>query len=337
MRRDSIDFNLRTIDFTRKTRDQIMTDSILLIGKNGQVGTELLALLPRVGNLTAFDRQQFDLNDSELIRRAVRQVRPGIIVNAAAYTAVDRAEGESEVAYAVNATAPAVLAEEAKQLGSVLVHYSTDYVFDGSKRIPYEERDSTNPLSIYGKSKLAGEEAIRASGVVHLIFRISWVYATRGQNFLLTLLRLAAQREELRMVHDQFGSPNWARDIARATTSVLQSCLRGSSLSSSFEAVAGTYHMSTTGATTRFDFAGAILDELRRSSIVPEWASAAAGVRPLVLRRLIPITSAEFPTPATRPLYSVLSSARLSQVFGIQLPEWRSQLRSIFAESSTEI
>jgi dTDP-4-dehydrorhamnose reductase len=305
--------------------------SILLTGKNGQVGAELLSLLPRLGNLVALDRQQLDLCNPAEIRRIVRQVSPQIIVNAAAYTAVDKAEAEHTVAYAVNSEAPGVLAEEANKIGAALVHYSTDYIFDGSKHAPYDEDDSPNPLNVYGKSKLAGEIAIRQAGVAHLIFRTSWVYATSGQNFLLTLLRLGSQREELPMVRDQIGTPNWSRNIARTTMAALNDLCTKSDLLSSFEEISGTYHLSATGAASRFDFAQAICDELCLAPSVPPWVAIATGGRPFILRRILPITSAEFPTPATRPLYSVLSNKRLSGTFGIPSSEWRSQLHEIFA------
>jgi dTDP-4-dehydrorhamnose reductase len=304
--------------------------TILLVGKNGQVGAELSPLLPRFGNLVAPDRQQLDLCKPAGLRSVVRKVRPQIIVNAAAYTAVDKAEAEPQIAYAVNAEAPGILAEEAAKIGAVLMHFSTDYVFDGSKQTPYTESDLTNPLSVYGKSKLAGEEAIRQSGVLHLIFRISWVYSTRGQNFLLTLLRLGSEREELRMVHDQLGCPNSARDIARTTVSVLNGLYVDSNLFSSFEKVSGMYHMSAAGATTRFDFARAICDELNRAPTPLPWVETAQGGRPFILKRIIPIMSAEFPTPATRPLYSVLSSERFCRTFGIPSQEWRTQLHGTF-------
>ncbi len=306
--------------------------SILLTGKNGQVGAELESLLPQLGNLVALDRSQLDLCNPSAIRQLVRQVHPRIIVNAAAYTAVDKAETEDKVVHAINADAPAILAEEAVKIGAVLVHYSTDYVFDGLKQDPYEENDSTNPLNVYGKTKLAGEIAIRQSGVPHLIFRISWVYATRGQNFLLTLLRLASQHKELRMVRDQTGTPNWSREIARATTSVLNNVSRESDLLSSLEKVSGTYHMTAPGATTRFEFAQVVCDELSRAGASAPWVSAATGGRPLMVQRIYPITSAEYPTPATRPLYSVLSSERLFHTFGVRLPEWRVQFHNAFCE-----
>lgn len=310
--------------------------AILLTGKNGQVGADLELLLPQLGSLAALDRRQLDLVNPSEIRRVVRWVHPRIIVNAAAYTAVDKAETEEKVAHAVNADAPAILAEEASKIGAVLVHYSTDYVFDGLKQAPYKESDPTNPLNVYGRTKLAGEIAIRRSGVPHLIFRISWVYATRGQNFLLTLLRLAAQHQELRMVRDQTGTPNWSREIARATVSVLHNISRESNLLSSLQKVTGTYHMTAPGATTRFEFAQAICDEASgTTAAAAPWVSAAMGGRPLIVRRIDPITSAEYPTPAARPLYSVLSSELLFHTFGVRLPEWRMQLHNAFANGHT--
>jgi dTDP-4-dehydrorhamnose reductase len=302
--------------------------SILLTGKNGQVGAELESLLPKLGNLVALGREQLDLSNAKEIRRIVQEVRPQIIVNAAAYTAVDKAETEEKLAHAVNADAPAILAEEARKIGAFLVHYSTDYVFDGSKQIPYVENDSTNPLSVYGRTKLDGEIAIRKSGVPHLIFRISWVYATRGQNFLLTILRLASQQKEFRMVCDQTGTPNWSAEIARATASVLHRLSQESDLMSSVEKVSGIYHMSAPGAATRYEFAQAICDELARVSAT--WITAATAGRPFIVERIVPITSAEYPTPAARPPYSVLSSEHLFRTFGVRLPEWREQLYKTF-------
>jgi len=304
--------------------------SVLLIGKKGQVGAELLSLLAQFGDIVALDRQDLDLCQRDEIRRIVHHVRPKLIVNAAAYTAVDKAETEHAIAYAVNADAPGILAQEACKIGAVLVHYSTDYIFDGAKQAPYLESDSTNPLNVYGKSKLAGELAIRQSGALHLIFRVSWVYATRGQNFLLAVLRLASQREELRMVRDQVGTPNRAEDIAQATAAVLTRLQRDSGFVSSFEKVSGTYHLSASGAASRFDFSQAISDEMS-SGLIPSWASAAMEGRPFVLKRLIPITTAEFPTPAVRPLYSALSNESFCQTFGIVLPDWRTQLHHTFS------
>ncbi len=198
-----------------------MKPKILLTGKGGQVGSELHCFLPTLGDLVAPDRRELDLLDPDSIRLVVRNIRPQLIVNAAAYTAVDAAESDKANARAVNAIAPAVLAEEAKKLDAAIVHYSTDYVFDGAKAAPYEEMDPANPISVYGKTKLAGEQAIRNTGVPHLIFRTAWVYATRGRNFLLTILRLATEKVDLRIVRDQIGAPTWSLEIAAATTKIV--------------------------------------------------------------------------------------------------------------------
>ena len=202
-----------------------MKPRILLTGKNGQVGHDLHNLLPRLGEVVAFDRQQLDLSHSG--RNSPRDSRnsPDLIVNAAAYTAVDQAEKEEALARAINADAPAIIAEEAKRIGAAVVHYSTDYVFDGTKNSPYDENDRPNPLNVYGKTKLAGEQAIRESGAHHLIFRTAWVYSTRGKNFLRTILRLATERDEIRIVNDQTGAPTWSREIASASVQVLQRIL----------------------------------------------------------------------------------------------------------------
>ena len=194
---------------------------ILLTGKNGQVGAELAAFLPRLGEVVSFERHELELSKPDQNRRAIREVQPNAIVNAAAHTAVDRAETDERQARIINVDAPAVMAEEAKKIGAVLVHYSTDYVFDGSQERPYDETDPPNPINVCGQTKFAGEEAIRAVGVPHLIFRTAWVYGTRGRNFLLTILRLATEREELKIVGDQFGAPTWSREIARVTVSAL--------------------------------------------------------------------------------------------------------------------
>ena len=310
-----------------------MAPTILLTGKNGQIGAELCRLLPTLGNLVSFGRHELDLSKPDSIRDAVRHLRPQLIVNAAAYTQVDQAEKEEPAAYAVNAEAPALLAEEAGKLGAVLVHYSTDYVFDGSKNSPYDEADSPNPLNAYGRTKLAGEQAIRASGVAHFIFRTSWVYAPRGRNFLLTILRLSTERDELRVVSDQRGAPTSSREIAAATLRVLASLAARGWQPDSFSAVAGTYHMTAAGETSWHQFAEAILEERSRVSSDVPWLAAATGNLPLLTRRVVPISTAEYPTPARRPAYSVLSNARLQQTFGFQLPHWRDQLHSIFLPS----
>src|SRR5713226_185535 len=238
-----------------------MKPVILLTGKSGQVGAELLRLLPQVGEVVAFGHDQLDLSNPSDIRRTVREVRPQLIVNAAAYTAVDQAETDETTAQAVNAQAPGLLAEEAKKIGAALIHYSTDYVFDGTKKAPYDEIDSVNPINIYGKTKFAGEQAIRGSGLAHLIFRTTWVYATRGRNFLLTILRLATEREELRIVSDQVGAPTCASDVAAATTRVLTNLCERNNGSFVFSEIGGIYHMSAVGQTTWYDLAETILEK----------------------------------------------------------------------------
>lgn len=305
---------------------------ILLTGKNGQIGFELKKILPRLGELIALDREDLDLSDSSETRRMVQELRPRLIVNAAAYTAVDQAETDQHAARALNAEAPAVLAEAARKVGAALVHFSTDYVFDGLKNSPYIEDDPTNPLSVYGKTKLAGEEAIRQIGVLHLIFRTAWVYGTRGRNFLLTILRLASQREELRIVGDQIGAPTWCREIAQATASILQNLSDASPSAMSLSDLSGTYHMTAAGSTTWFDFARAILDEGARTSPYVPWFADATSGRPLTIQRIVPITTAEYPTPAQRPAYSVLSNERLFRTFHVRLPDWRTQLHSAFSD-----
>jgi dTDP-4-dehydrorhamnose reductase len=279
---------------------------ILLTGSNGQVGYELERSLQGLGEVVAVDRARLDLSNLDQVRSVIRAVRPGLIVNPAAYTAVDKAESEPELAYRINAEAPGVMAQEAKALGAALVHYSTDYVFDGSQPAARVENDPTGPLNVYGASKLAGEQAIAASGVPHLIFRTSWVYGMRGKNFLLTMLRLGKERDELRVVADQHGAPTWSRTIADTTALILAQARAGGE--GWWSANSGIYNLSSQGQTTWFEFTQAILDE--------------AGIECKVL----PISSAEYPTPARRPQYSVLSSERLIARFG-HLPHWKDALR----------
>ena len=305
---------------------------ILLTGKNGQIGFELKKILPRLGRLIAVDREDVDLTDSSETRRMVQELRPRLIVNAAAYTAVDQAETDQHAARALNAEAPAVLAEAAKKVGAALVHFSTDYIFDGLKKSPYVEDDSPNPLSVHGRTKLAGEEAIRQIGVPHLIFRTAWVYGTRGRNFLLTILRLASQREELRIVADQTGTPTWCREVAQAITSILLNLSHASSSTISLSDLSGTYHVTAAGSTTWFDFARAILDEGACISLDVPWFAAATSGRALSIQRIVPITTAEYPTPAQRPAYSVLSNERLFRTFHVRLPDWRTQMHSGFSD-----
>jgi len=307
-----------------------MNLKILLTGKNGQIGHELSRLLPELGDVVAFDLEDLDLLNLEEIRRAMRGVRPNLIVNAAAYTAVDQAETDRAAALAINAEAPAVMAEEAKKIGASLVHFSTDYVYDGSKSVPYEEGDPPNPLSYYGKTKLAGDLAIQNSGVPHLIIRTAWVYATRGKNFLRTILRLATQREELRIVRDQTGAPTWSREIARATTEVLAQLMQHGDISAALSRDGGIYHMTAAGETNWYELTLAILEEAACMPPTAPWFRAATGGMPLITRQVVPITTSEYPTPACRPAYSVLSNSRLKQKFRLEIPSWRTQLRSAF-------
>jgi dTDP-4-dehydrorhamnose reductase len=308
-----------------------MKPAILLIGTNGQVGRELNIMLPRVGEVTALDRQRLDLTQPEEIRRAIRTFHPAFIINAAAYTAVDKAESEESVARAINAEAPGVMAEEAKKIGATLIHYSTDYVFDGAKTTPYAEDDPTNPKNAYGRTKLEGERAIQASGARYLIFRTAWVYATEGRNFLLTILRLATQREEIKIVRDQIGAPTLNSEIAAATTNILARISSAEGGLRSSPDVSGIYHMTAGGETTWYDFTNAILEEAAKTPESAHWFAAATSGLPFIVRRVIPITADEYPTPARRPAYSVLSNARLNRTFSLQLPDWRKQLQSVFA------
>jgi dTDP-4-dehydrorhamnose reductase len=309
-----------------------MKPTILLIGTNGQVGRELNSRLPRIAEVTPLDRQRLDLTQPEEIRRAIRALHPAFIVNAAAYTAVDKAESEEALARAINAEAPAVMAEEAKKIGASLIHFSTDYVFDGSKISPYVEDDPPNPQNVYGRTKLEGERAIQASGAAHLIFRTAWVYATEGRNFLLTILRLATQREELRIVRDQIGAPTLSSEIAAATTNILAQVRDNERRSFSLADLSGIYHMTAGGETSWYDFATSILEEAAASSAASPWFAAATSSLPLIARRVIPIATKEYPTQARRPAYSVLSNARLNRTFSLQLPDWRKQLHSVFAK-----
>ena len=308
-----------------------MSHKILLTGKNGQLGDDLRHALSRLGDVVATDRQQFDLSRPDEIRKKIRELQPTLIVNAAAYTAVDQAEKDEAAALAINSEAPAIMAEEAKKIGAALVHYSTDYVFDGSKKSPYDENDPPNPISVYGRTKLAGEQAVRDSGVDHLIFRTAWVYSTRGKNFLLTILRLATQREELRIVRDQIGAPTWSREIANATAKALEQICNPTDGTAAWSERSGTYHMTAGGETNWYEFSRAILQEAAQAPDSAAWFHAATNGMELLARRVLPITTAEYPTPARRPAYSVLSNSRLNRTFGIQLPDWRQQLQSAFS------
>jgi dTDP-4-dehydrorhamnose reductase len=288
---------------------------ILITGANGQVGRALQGALAPLGEIVALDRSELDLAHPDALRERVRAIAPDAIVNAAAYTAVDRAESEPELARAVNAIAPGVLAEEAQRLDAVLVHYSTDYVFDGTKADPYVESDPTNPLNTYGRTKLEGERAIGASGCRHLTLRTSWVYGTRGSNFLLTMLRLASEgRPSLRIVDDQIGAPTWCQEIATATAALL------ARRDVAAPGAAGLYHLTARGATSWFGFAQAIFasPELARLGLTPPALEA--------------IPSSAYPTPARRPANSRLDCGRLARNAGIELAPWDEALRRCMAE-----
>jgi dTDP-4-dehydrorhamnose reductase len=222
------------------------------------------------------------------------------------------------------------MAEEAKGIGAVLVHYSTDYVFDGLKTDPYKEDDPTNPINVYGKTKLAGEQGIQNVGGLYLIFRTAWVYGTRGKNFLLTVLRLATQREELRIVADQIGAPTWSREIAQATTKIITQEWERCQGASPFQERSGIYHMTAAGQSNWYEFANAIVEEVRNSPHVAGWLAAATGECPLIVKGISPIATADYLTPARRPAYSVLSNSRLTRTFAVQLSDWRPALRAAF-------
>lgn len=266
---------------------------ILLTGRNGQVGWELARLLEQDAEITAYDHAGLDITNARAVARAVTKVRPDAILNAAAYTAVDKAESEPEAARAANAVAPGLLAEQACRTGALLVHYSTDYVFDGRKTSPYVEDDPTAPINVYGRTKLEGENAVRASGCRHLILRTSWIYAPRGRNFMLTILRLAREHGELRVVSDQFGSPTPARLVAECTVRALR------------HGASGLYHIAAAGSTSWHGFAQAIVSGADLSA------------------RVVPITAAEYPAAARRPASSILDSSRFARELGIALPDWR--------------
>ncbi|MCY7366571.1 MAG: dTDP-4-dehydrorhamnose reductase [Chamaesiphon sp.] len=283
---------------------------ILILGQQGQVAWELQRTLASLGDITVFGSGQLDLTNPDMIRTQVRSIQPDIIVNAAAYTAVDKAETESELCMSINGIAPGILAELARDSQALLVHYSTDYVFDGTKANPYLETDPTNPLSVYGASKLAGEQAIIQVDCAHLIFRTTWVYGNRGKNFLLTILRLAAERKELKIVADQIGSPTWSRSISEATAQIIAQCRHDRS------SIKGLYNLSAAGTTSWHGFANQIVDRSR--SINPELG--------LAIDLILPIPATDYPTPAKRPGNSVLDNSKILADFGVQLPDWKLSL-----------
>ena len=290
---------------------------IILAGKTGQVGRYLAQVLGELGETTAAGRETMDLANIDSVRAVIRDVRPDVIVNAAGLTNVDSAEAESDRVHVVNAVAPGVMAEEARRLGALLVHFSSVYVFDGASERPYTEADAPNPINVYGHSKLAGEQAVAAAGAAALILRASWVYDVRGRNFLVTMLRLAAERDELRVVDDQTGNPTWARSLAEATAAMLRDLPRA-------REACGTYNLAAPGVVTRYEFVQRMLEIARKSDLEHPGPH---------LKRT---KSAEYPLPARRPLNSALDTSRLRATFGMELPDWQTQLSACLAALGTK-
>jgi len=291
---------------------------ILLIGKDGQLGHDLFPVLTALGTVVAVGREGLNLENPDAIRQTLRDLQPHVVVNAAAYTAVDRAESEPDLANAINNIAPTIMAEISQELGAALVHVSTDYVFDGQKNTPYRETDPTHPVSAYGRSKLLGESGIQQACDRHIIVRTAWVYGVGGKgNFVKTMLRLGAEREELRVVVDQVGTPTWSLDLAQAIAQfVLHLCPSAANQTSA----TGIYHFTNSGAISWYDFAVAIFEE-----------AAALGF-PLKVRRVVPIVSADYPTPAARPAYSVLSDQKTAALLGNPAAHWRQGLRHMLKQ-----
>jgi dTDP-4-dehydrorhamnose reductase len=290
---------------------------ILITGSNGQVGFELARTLLPLGDVFALNREQADLTDLEKLRATIQHIQPDVIVNAAAYTAVDKAESERETAFLINEKAVFILADEAKKLNALLIHYSTDYVFDGSKDKPYNEDDVTNPLNVYGESKLAGERAIQQSGTDYLILRTTWVFASRGQNFVKSILRLAAEREELNIVADQIGAPTSARFIAETTAHILRQTQQERGTKTFESAI---YNLTNSGQTSWHGFAEKIVELARQQN------------KGLKNRVINPIPTTAYPTPAKRPLNSRLSTQKLTQHFSLTMPSWETVLELCLAE-----
>ncbi len=298
------------------------TTRILLTGGSGQVGSALLPRLDELGEVSAPSRSQLDLDSEPALRAAVRALHPAVIVNAAAYTAVDRAEAEPELALRVNADAPAILAEEARRCEAILLHYSTDYVFDGTKTTPYREEDAAAPLNVYGRTKLLGEQRVAAAGGAYFVLRTGWVYAARGKNFLLTMLRRAAAQETLRVVEDQVGTPTSAEVVAQATLGILRRCWQAADRYAYARDLAGILHASCAGQASWFEFALSIFAEGRNAGLGDGFKAA----------QVLPITTAEYPTAAQRPRYSVLSKDKITHVFGFQPPPWRDSLAQVMQQ-----
>lgn len=299
------------------SKTEVRQPRILIFGSLGQLGVELRRWYARSAVVTAVDLPDVDITNEASLRAFIRVTNPEVVLNAAAYTAVDRAETEQELAHAVNAEAPRVMAEECRHLNALFVHYSTDYVFDGTKPAPWVETDTPKPLSVYGASKLAGEQAVASVGGRYLIFRTSWVYGAHGKNFLLTMLRLGAERDQLSIVDDQIGAPTTANLLALNTRAIVAGILDGDFGDAS--SWAGLYHMTCSGSTSWFGFAEAIFSR----------ASGFLGAKTPVLT---PISTSAYPTPAKRPLNSILSNEKLDARFGVSLRSWQSGLDDVFAD-----
>jgi dTDP-4-dehydrorhamnose reductase len=294
---------------------------IVVVGRTGQVASDLQAVLASIGSVVCVGRPEFDLTDAACIRRTVRELRPDVLINAAAYTAVDQAESESDIAMKVNGEAPGMMAEEAKRLGALFITYSSDYVFDGANSTPYLESDEPNPLSVYGASKLAGDRAVEAVGGSYLIFRTSWVYSTTGKNFLKTIMKLAVEREELKIVDDQIGTPTWSRDIANATRQVIAVVFGetgNSDLAAKLGHRRGIYNLTSAGSVSWCGFARAIVNEMVGFGSLQD-----------DLARIVAIPAIQYPLPARRPANSRLSNDKVKKEFGISLPLWRESLTCV--------
>lgn len=302
---------------------QSSAKQILVTGSTGQVGSELLQTLESLGEVVAPGRDGMDLANLASVRQAIRSLRPRWIVNPAAYTAVDKAESEPDLAYAINADAVRVIGEEARAIGAGVIHFSTDYVFDGKGSTFYVETDATGPVSVYGASKLAGEIALAESGAGHIIFRTSWVYGGRGKNFLLTILKLARERDTLRVVADQYGAPTWSRDLARMTAEVIRRCEAASTekaLSDVLADVGGVYHAAGAGQTTWHGFAAEAVGLQHEREPGGRFAQIEA------------ITTAEYPTPARRPANSRMNCRKLEEQFGWKMMDWQDSLSRVLSE-----
>jgi dTDP-4-dehydrorhamnose reductase len=300
-----------------------MSGRILLTGATGQVGGELVHVLGTFGEVITPARDEMELADAASIRETIRTLRPRWIVNPAAYTAVDKAESEPELAYAINAEAVRAMGEAAREVGAGVIHFSTDYVFDGTGTAPYRESDATGPMSVYGASKLAGEQALAQSGAGAMVFRTSWVYGSTGKNFLRTILKAARERERLKVVADQYGAPTWSRDLARMTARVIaevEDQAKHKGLNEALAEYGGTYHAAGSGETTWFGFAAEAIERLREREPGAKLAEVDA------------IATSEYPTPAKRPANSRLNCERLRERFDWKMMDWRDSLREVIAE-----